>query len=90
MAMVDSSAGFAAILSDRRTGRLQVAENIEVEDVRPGDRLIVRPYGELTVRSVEGAGCDKAILVAPFAFNGGTITQIGRMRHDLVERIGRY
>ena len=90
MAMVNHDAGFAAILSDRRTRRLQVVENIEVEDVRPGDRLIVRPYGEVAVRSVEGAGCDKAILVVPFAFNGGTITQIGRMRHDLVERIGRY
>ena len=90
MAMVNHDAGFAAILSDRRTRKLQVAENIEVEDVRPGDVLIVRPYGEVNVRSVEGAGCDKAILVAPFTFNGGTITQIGRMRHDLVERIGRY
>jgi hypothetical protein len=88
--MVDSSAGFAAILSDRRTRRLQVAENITVQDARPGDVLIVQPYGEVNVRSVEGAGCDKAILIEPIAFNGATINQIGRMRHDLVERIGRY
>ena len=90
MAMVNHDAGFAAILSDRRTRKLQVAENIEVEDVRPGDRLIVRPYGEVNVRSVEGAGCDKAILVNPVGMNGHRITQINRNRHDLVERIGRY
>jgi len=90
MAMVDARSGFAAILSDRETRRLEVAENIEVQDVRPGDVLIVHPYGEVTVRSVEGAGCDKAILIDPIGLNGHTVRQIARGRFDLVERIGRY